>query len=143
VGNATTASIDTTTIADGTYTLQATATSGGTTVTSEPRTIYVLNGTETGNVQFSGLTPGQTLNGTANVNLTATYAPIPFTQIRVSITDSTGAAVSSFSTGNVGTAMAFGWDTTRHPNGSYTLSVVGLAGTQTTQASTATVTIQN
>jgi C1A family cysteine protease len=143
IGTATSTTFDTTTVPDGTYTLQAFASGGAASLSSEPRIVYVLNGTETGGIQFSGITNGQKVNGTVTVNMTASYSPIPFTQIQVSISDASGKPVSHFNSGNVGQNMAFDWDTTRRPNGNYTLTVVGMAGTQSTAASSVTVAIQN
>ncbi len=138
------ATIDTTQMKDGVYTLQAKATSGSTTVSSEPRTVYVLNGTETGSVALSGLKAGTTVSGLTDIPVTVTSSPVPFTSITAQLINSAGVVLSSVASGNVGpTTKVLGVDTTRGPNGTYTISVFGTAGTQNTAAQTVSVNVKN
>ena len=120
--------IDTTSVADGVYLLQAQATSGSTSVASEPREVYVLNGTENAGITFTSLKAGQKVTGTPTVSFTTKAAPVPLSGIHYQLIDSTGAIVTDDTWfGNTGPSMSYGWDTTRHPNGTYTVSLAGFA----------------
>ena len=126
----TTASIDTTTIADGVYELQGHATGGGSSFDGEKHVVYVLNGTETGTITFDGLTEGQQIVGEAQFNVDITSSPVPLTQVVWTVTDASGATMLTHQTFDTGSVMQLYWDTTRFPNGAYTVSVTGFAGTQ-------------
>jgi C1A family cysteine protease len=133
------ASIDTTKVPDGVYTLQATAGS----VSGTRHIVYVLNGTETGNVKFNTLTNGQQLTGVQNLDVSMTAAPIPATTMTWTVTDSTGHVLINRSTTNTGALMQIGWNTAARPNGTYTVTLTAAAGSQQLQGQTVTVTLKN
>lgn len=142
--NGSSAAIDTTTVKDGVYVLQAHAAAGGKTIASEPREVYVLNGAESGAITFTGLKAGQTVSGVYNIDFSVNVHPIPLTGVQFTITDATGAVVTNDTLlGNTATTMEIDWDTSRHPNGKYTIGVAGLAANQTLAPATIAVTIAN
>jgi C1A family cysteine protease len=139
----TTATLDTTKVADGVYTLQAHATTGGTKVDSEPRLVYVLNGTESATIKFASLKDGQTLSGVAEFDINVTSAPVPLTHVDWKVTDANGKVVVDRTTPNTGKLMQIGWNTARWPNGKYTWTVTSGAGKQTIAGPTVTVNVKN
>jgi C1A family cysteine protease len=133
-----TASFDTTTVKDGVYTVTPHAGS----LDGEPRIISVLNGTEGGSVSFTSQTDGQTLSGVATLYFSTDAQPVPLTKVTVGITD--GAShTRSFATTDTAPSMQIAWNTTGLPNGDYTITVTGYAGTQAITPATAKVTISN
>ena len=137
--NGTTATIDTTKLADGVYTLQAHAGS----VASEPHIVYVLNGKESANINFASLKNGQTLSGVAEFDINVTSAPVPLTHVDWKVTDQSGKVVVDRTTPNTGKLMQIGWNTARWPNGTYTWKVTAGAGSQTIAGPTVTVNVKN
>lgn len=141
-GNATgnTASIDTTKVADGVYTLQAKA---GTVATGEPKIVYVLNGQDTGSVKFKNLTAGQKLTGDVEVQVAITASPVPATSLQWVITNSAGVAIITTSSETVGNTVELGWGTARRPNGNYTVTVTAMAGDQKIGSTSQNVVLSN
>jgi C1A family cysteine protease len=138
------ASFDTTSVADGVYTIRPQAVGNGQTLEGEPRVVYVLNGTESGSVKFStGISNNQTLNGVVTFDLAVTATPVPLTQVTFTVTDGKGTVVASRSTPNTGDVMEIGWNTAHVPNGSYTLKVEGVSGSQAVTPSAMNVTVAN
>ncbi len=137
-------SIDTTTVADGVYTLVGTASSGSQSVSSEPRDVYILNGTETGSVTITGLKNGQTVSGDQAIDFTISSKPVPINGITFVVADSTGAVVTNDTMyGNTASSLSITWGTARHPNGTYSVTINGLAGTQTLTPATISLVISN
>jgi C1A family cysteine protease len=134
-----TAAFDTTTVADGIYTLSPHVAG----IDGEPRLVYVLNGHETGAVTITSQTDGQTLSGIVTITFDTTSTPVPLTQVTFVLTDGNGNVKLSRATSDTGDSMQVGWDTSDVPNGTYTLTIGGSAGTQAITAATATVTISN
>jgi hypothetical protein len=117
------------------------ATSG--TVSSEAKTVYVLNGAETGSISFASLRAGQTLSGEAEFDIDLTYAPVPFNRLDWTWTSSTGQVVVTRTSPNVGKIMQLAWDTTHWPNGSYTLNITGYAGSKVGATASMAVVVKN
>lgn len=132
-------SIDTTQLADGVYTLQAQAGS----VRAMPKIVYVLNGTETGNIDFKKLKDGQTVKNTLKFDIGITAAPVPLTRVSWQISDESGKVVVDRNSENTGPVMELGWNTHNAPNGNYTIAVSGFAGEQTIGTFTRRVTVKN
>jgi hypothetical protein len=131
--------IDTTKLADGVYTLQAHAG----TVDGPSHLVYVLNGTETGNLKFKTLTSGQTLTGVATIDVAVTASPIPATSITWTVQDGAGTTIINRSSDNTGATVQMGWNTKARPNGNYTVTVSGSAGTQALAPASVQVTLHN
>ncbi len=138
-----TATFDTTKVADGVYNLEALASSGTKAVSGEIHPVYILNGKETGQLTFSGLKSGQSITGEASFNMLVTATPVPLTKVDWVVTNSTGATVLTHETIDTGATMQLYWDTTRFPNGSYTVTVTGTAGTETLPTAAMTITTKN
>jgi C1A family cysteine protease len=137
------AMLDTTTVADGVYTIQAHAGAGAARVDGPRHTVSVLNGTATGNVKFKTLTAGQTLSGTATWDVTLASAPVPATQVDWTITNAAGQVVVKRTTTNTGPLMQLGWNTTKWPNGAYTVAITASVGSQPLQGQTLSVNVRN
>jgi hypothetical protein len=141
--NGASATFDTTSVADGVYTLQPHAGTGATRVSGPPHIVYILNGVETGSLRFTTLTAGQTLSGTTKFDVAVAAKPVPATHVEWTITNAAGEVIVNRSTLNTGALMQLGWNTTRWPNGSYTIAVTGGVGTQTLQGASVVVNVQN
>jgi C1A family cysteine protease len=135
--------LDTSTVPDGIYTLQAHASSGVDHVDGPRHIVYVLNGTETGTIKFASLASGQQLTGVAEFDVNVTAAPVPLTHVEWTIVDSSGNTIVTRSTQNTGKVMQLGWNTTRWPNGNYTINVTGGAGNQAATGTSVNVSIHN
>jgi len=136
--------LDTTTLQDGVYMMQAEGKSASQSVKSQPRQIYVLNGTETGSIRFTSLTAGQTVKGVQDIDFTVSAAPIPLSGVRFMITDASGTVVTDRTLiGNTGAVMKLGWNTARRKNGQHTISLTGIAAEQTLTPVTMQVMIKN
>jgi C1A family cysteine protease len=140
-GSATT--LDTTTVPDGVYVLQPHAMSGSTRVDGPRHLVYVLNGKETGNIRFTTLTAGQTLHGTALFDVAVAAQPVPVTHVEWTIVNEAGTTIVNRTAGNPGALMELGWNTTKWPNGNYTINITGGAGTQMLQPASVAVTVRN
>ncbi len=138
-----TAVLDTTTVPDGVYTLQAHGGEGASRISGPPHIVYILNGTETGSLRFTNLTEGQTLRGNATWDLAVTARPVPATHVDWTITNASGEVVVHRSSENTGPLMQLGWSTKRWPNGPYTVAVTGAAGTQSLAGTSVKVTVRN
>ncbi len=138
-----TATFDTTKVADGVYNLEALASSGTKAVSGEIHPVYILNGKETGAITFSGIKAGQSITGEAQFNIGVTATPVPLTKVDWVVTNSAGTTMLTHETIDTGTTMQLYWDTTRFPNGSYTVTVTGTAGTETLPTAAMTITTKN
>lgn len=135
--------LDTTTVPDGVYTLQAHGGTGASRISGPPHIVYVLNGVETGDLRFTNLSAGQRLRGTVKWDLAVTASPVPATHVEWTITNAAGEVIVNRSTENTGPLMELGWNTTRWPNGSYTIAANGGVGTQSLAGTSVTVTVSN
>ena len=120
-----TATLDTTKVADGVYNLEGHGTSGTTVVGGEIHPVYILNGKESGAIGFATLTSGQQITGEASFNISVSASPVPLTQVTWAVTNAAGATMLTHETIDTGATMQLYWDTTRFPNGSYTVTVTG------------------
>jgi hypothetical protein len=139
----TSSSFDTTRVPDGVYVMTPHAATASGSIDGEPRTVYVLNGTETGSIAFQGLTAGQTMTGEPALNITIQASPVPLTLVTFSVVDSTGKAIVTRSTWDTGATMQMNWNTAEVPNGNYTIKLEGVAGSQVVTPATATVVVKN
>lgn len=137
--------LDTTKVPDGVYILQphAVVASGSTRVDGPRHLVYVLNGTETGSLRFTTLTTGQTLRGTETFDVAVTAQPIPATHVEWTIVNAAGEIVVNRSASQAGALVELGWNTTRVPNGRYTINVTGGAGTQPLAPASVQVEVRN
>jgi len=131
---------DTTTVADGTYTLRPHA---GKAVDGPPRLVHVLNGKLTGQLSFRSLKPGQVLTGTAKFDVVMTSSPVPATKASWTITNAEGKVIVNRDIANTGALMSLGWNTKRWPNGAYTIAVSAGAGSQSLPPARVAVTVEN
>jgi hypothetical protein len=142
-GDGVSAVLDTTTVADGVYTLRPHARTGVSRIDGPPHIVYILNGVETGDIRFTTLTAGQTLTGTAKFDVAVTAAPVPATHVEWTITNAAGKEIVNRTVGNTGSLIQLGWNTKKWPNGTYTIKVTGGAGTQMLKPAVVTVTVSN
>lgn len=133
--------LDTTQYPDGVYTLTAIAHHGGATDKSQPRIVYLLNGTLTGSLQFTNITAGQSIAAqTFVMEMSTTSSPIPFSTVTFhSKSVSTGQTWDK-STVNVADKMAMSWRT-QDPAGDYDVWLEGSAGGQTITSAPIRVTV--
>jgi len=75
-------SVDTTQFPDGVYTVIAQANTASGMVPSQPRTIYVLNGSHQGSVELTNLTEGEVLADKKELEIRTSGTPVPFTSIK-------------------------------------------------------------
>jgi hypothetical protein len=132
-------SLDSTTVPDGTYTLRPHAG----TVDGPPRLVHVLNGKLAGQLSFRNIAAGQVLRGTAKFDVAMVSSPIPATKAAWTITNSAGKVIVNREIGSTGALMSLGWNTTRWPNGSYTIAVTAGAGTQSLPTASIAVSVDN
>lgn len=132
-------SVDSTKFPDGVYTITPHAGA----VTGEPRIVYVLNGKEAGAVNITSQTDGQTLSGIVTITFTTRAHPVPLTRVTFVVTDKSGHAALSRATEDTGDEMQVGWNTADVPNGDYTLTISGFAGTQPVTAAKAAISVAN
>ncbi|NDG26961.1 MAG: hypothetical protein EB120_07290 [Proteobacteria bacterium] len=76
--------VDTTQFPDGAYTIVAQANTKGGLVLSQPRTIYVLNGSHQGTVELTNLSEGEVLSDKKELQIRTSGTPVPFTSIKLS-----------------------------------------------------------
>jgi hypothetical protein len=136
-------SFDTSGVADGVYVLTPHAVAAGSSIDGEPRTVYVLNGKESGSIAFQGITEGQKMTGEPALNVTVDAKPVPLTLVTFSIIDASGKVVATRSTWDTGATMQMNWNTVEVPNGSYTIKLEGVAGTQPLTSAVAHVVVAN
>jgi hypothetical protein len=136
-------SLDTRSVPDGTYTLRPQAATGTSTIAGPPRLVHVLNGKLNGRLSFRNINAGQVLTGTAKFDVAMISSPIPATKAGWTITNAAGEVIVNKEIGSTGALMSLGWNTTRWPNGTYTIAVTAGAGTQSLPAASIVVSVNN
>ena len=74
-------SVDTKQFPDGVYTVSAIADTASGKVPSQPRTVYVLNGTFQGKVEFKNMTENETITENKEIEIGTSGSPVPFTSV--------------------------------------------------------------
>ncbi len=111
---------------DGVYTVVASAMVQGKTITSQPRTISILNGTpKTADLKFTNLKEGQELKKAVVLEFDAVSSPVPFKNIVFKARNLKTGEMIVKSTPNVAPKMALGWRTQGVEAGEYEVSLTG------------------
>ena len=121
--------LDTTAYADGVYTAIASAVHGGLVSTSQPRTVYVLNGPLNGKIAFTNVTAGQVLDkGSFIFEIASESTPVPFNKVTFRAKNAETGLEIKRSTPNVAAKMAINWRMKDVPSGDYDVTIEGAAG---------------
>jgi hypothetical protein len=143
VARSSNAVIDTTQLADGIYEVQAIAERDSGMEYSQPRQVYVLNGPHTGTVDFIKPRSGATLSGKETLQLSATYAPVPFSKIVFKAKNVATGQLVTRETPHVASRLELNFQTAKLDNGDWELSLDGVIGSKTVSSRPLAVTIRN
>ena len=147
-GNASwTASVNTATVPNGTYSLVARATATGTIVSSAPAAVTIQNaaaddGAEPVAFTVTLPTPGARLSGAAILSATANQPLDGFTFTITGAGDAVSRSLSATSNG-VRTVWNANWDTSSVPNGDYALATVAVKAGQETHGEARAFSVEN
>ncbi|NDD04749.1 MAG: hypothetical protein EB078_07570, partial [Proteobacteria bacterium] len=111
--------VDTTQFPDGAYTIVAQANTKGGLVLSQPRTIYVLNGSHQGTVELTNLSEGEVLSDKKELQIRTSGTPVPFTSIKFKAVNLVTGEENVRSTYTVLPEMVMLWRSQYLPNGDY------------------------
>lgn len=138
-----TVAVDTTPIPDGAYQLVAIADRTSSEARSQPRQVYILNGTLTGAVRFNNLKEGDVLSGKKVLECDLQSAPIPFSQVIFRAKNLSTGEVVERRTSNIAGKINMSFSTTRVANGDWELSLEGQVGIQSVHSTPVKITIKN
>ncbi|NBX76533.1 MAG: hypothetical protein EBQ92_08255 [Proteobacteria bacterium] len=125
-------SVDTTQFPDGKYTVAAMADTASGKVGSQPRTIYVLNGSHQGSVEFTNVTEGETITENKELEIATTGRPVPYTSITFKAVNMTTGEENIRSTYTVLPEMKMLWRAQYLKNGDYLVKLEAKVGDKVT-----------
>jgi hypothetical protein len=117
-----TATLDTTQMKEGRYTIYALGASGS--VKSLVREFYVINSAPQATLSFTpvdGVDVTKPLNGRPEFNITANFSPVPIQHLEFRAIDASGKIASVKTNDYVLSQMRMGWRTMTVPDGQYTI----------------------
>lgn len=135
--------MDTTKMADGTYTLAAVAERAGSLVRSQPRNVHVLNGSLSGSLAITNVKDGDELSGKKILECDLSSKPIPFQQVAFRAKNLSTGEVVLRRTQNIASRIDLSFFTPKVDNGDWELTLEGTAGTQSVMSKPVKVTIKN
>lgn len=122
------ASFDTTSLADGVYTLVGSAQAGGQTYNSQPHTVAIANGPVSGTLAFTNIKDGDSLNAAKQLEFDVTAQPVPFQRVVFHTRNVATGVTAQRGTTNVASHMAINWRVEPLPKGTYELTLEGSDG---------------
>lgn len=125
-------SVDTTQIPDGIYKMKAVADTSAGKVMSQPRTVYVLNGSHQGSVELTNLTEGETIAEKKELEIKTSSRPVPFTSITFKAVNLTTGEENLRSTYTVLPEMKMLWRAQYLKNGDYLVKLEAKVGDKVT-----------
>ncbi len=135
--------MDTTPLRDGAYQMVAIADRASGVARSQPREVYVLNGTLTGSIKLNNVSSGDTLKGKKVLEFSLNSAPIPFTHLAFRAKNVATGEVIERRSPHVASKINLSFNTEGKANGAWELSLEGIAGTQSVRSQPVRVTFQN
>jgi len=124
--------VDTTQFPDGVYEIQAVADTNSGDITSQPRTIYLLNGSYQGSVSFANLKEGEVITESKEIELKTSGTPVPFTSISFKAVNLKTGAENIRSTYTVLPEMKMLWRAQYLENGDYLVKLEAKVGDKVT-----------
>ncbi|MFM8269547.1 MAG: C1 family peptidase [Pseudomonadota bacterium] len=121
-------SIDTSKFPDGKYTISAVADTASGKVASQPRVVYVLNGTHQGSIELTNVTEGETLTEQKELQIKTTGKPVPFTSVTFKAVNLTTGEENVRSTYTVLPEMVMLWRAQYLKNGDYLVKAEAKVG---------------
>lgn len=124
--------VDTTKFPDGVYEIQAVADTTGGEVTSQPRTIYLLNGSHQGSVSLVNVNEGEVITDSKEIELKTSGTPVPFTSISFKAVNLKTGEENIRSTYTVLPEMKMLWRAQYLENGDYLVKLEAKVGDKVT-----------
>ncbi len=143
VARSSSVTMDTTPLADGLYQMVAIAERASGIVRSQPRDVFVLNGTLTGSLKLDNVRAGERLSGKKVLEFSLNSAPIPFTQLVFRAKNVTTGELIERRSPHVASKINLSFNTGNLANGEWELSLEGMAGTQSVASPSVRITVQN
>jgi len=121
-------SVDTTQIPDGVYQLRAIADTASGKVMSQPRTVYIFNGSHQGSIELTNMTDGETITEKKELEIKTSSRPVPYTSLTFRAVNTTTGEVNIRSTYTVLPEMKMLWRAQYLSNGDYLVKLEAKVG---------------